>query len=71
MKPSKLVKRKIDERYKKAPFLSIDKFLRQNPDVDKYLTDLVDNNIWFENKRRAFSNGFNVWNCGYLKIIKQ
>ena len=55
MKPNKLVKRKIDERYKKAPFSSIDKFLRQNLDVDKYLTALVNHDAWFENKRRAFS----------------
>lgn len=55
MKPNKLIKRKIDERYKRAPFSSIDKFLRQNSDVDKYLTDLVNHNEWFENKRRAFS----------------
>ena len=49
------VKRKIDGRYKIALFNSIDKFLRENPDVDEFLQKTVDDEPWFESKRRAFS----------------
>lgn len=31
------IKKKIDERYAIAPYSSIDKFLRENPDVDAFL----------------------------------
>lgn len=49
------IKKKIDERYSVAPFSSIDKFLRENPDVDVFLQGMVDAESWFESKRRAFS----------------
>ena len=55
MIPSKEVKEKIDARYKRLPYASIDKFLKENPDVDLFLTKLVESDKWFENKRRAFS----------------
>ena len=55
MIPSKEVKEKIDARYKRLPYASINKFLKENPDVDLFLTKLVESDKWFENKRRAFS----------------
>lgn len=48
--------RKIDERYKIAPRSSIDKFLRENSDVDEFLCELCDANPeWMPTKRIAFS----------------
>ena len=49
------VKRKIDERYSIAPFNAIDKFLRENPEVDGFLQMMVEDEPWFESKRMAFS----------------
>ena len=49
------IKKKIDERYAIAPFNSIAKFLRDNPDVDEFLQKMVDSEPWFESKRRGSS----------------
>lgn len=49
------VKKKIDERYLTAPFNTIDKFLRENQDVDGFLQKMIEDEPWFESKRRAFS----------------
>lgn len=49
------IKRRIDERYARCPFSSIVLFLRENPDVDGFLQEMVDKEPWFETKRKAFS----------------
>ena len=49
------IKRRIDERYARCPFSSIAVFLRENPDVDGFLQEMVDNEPWFKTKRKAFS----------------
>ena len=49
------IKKKIDERYAIAPYSSIDKFLRENPDVDAFLQKMIDDEPWFASKRQAFT----------------
>lgn len=48
--------RKIRERYDEAPRSSISKFLRENPDVDEFLSQLCESEPkWMPTKRVAFS----------------
>ena len=45
----------IEERYAQAPKSSIEKFLREHPDVDQFLGKMVESEPWFTSKRIAFS----------------
>lgn len=72
------IKRKIDERYASRPYCSIDSFLKENPDVDEFLQQMIDDEPWFESKRRAFScvakgifEPVKCLNCGVVLSVKK
>ena len=53
-RPNEDVKKKIIDLWNKNKGKSFESFVRENKDVDSYLNELVENDSWFLNKRRAF-----------------
>lgn len=52
--PSEEVKKKIVDLWNRNKGKSFESFIRENNDVDEYLTKMVEVESWFRNKRRAF-----------------
>ena len=53
-KPNKQINDKIKNLWNKNKGKSFNSFIKQNPDVNEYLEKLVQNEKWFQNKKRAF-----------------